>query len=603
MQRFLLSGCSRTVHPRSKNFLARCITSASNSTTAAGITQSPKSVIDRRYESTQPTMQNFSQSDFQELNIPGSASFPFATEKIGSFFQAQPILGNQYLEDVTIQAYLKRHVPPEILSTIDSDLKRFGQRVTEDIYQYHLECDRDLPRLERTDAWGNRVDRIITCTGWKMMHDIAAEEGLVAIPYERNQAEWSRLYAAVKFYLYLPSSGLYSCPLAMTDGAAKIIESLGRPSELEVAYRRLTSRNPREFWTSGQWMTERRGGSDVARGTETLAQPQPDGTFKLYGYKWFSSATDSDMTFTLARVMDADGQVTQGTGGLSLFYLETRLADGKLNNIRVQKLKNKLGTRQVPTAELLLDGVVAHKVSEHGRGVAGIANMLTLTRIHNSLCAAASMRRMVNFSRDYATRRQAFGKIIKDYPLHVQNLARMEVETRAATLFVLEVSRLLGREDMNVATDHEKTMLRLLTPLVKLYTGKQAMSVLSEGLESFGGQGYIEDTGLPVLLRDGQVLSIWEGTTNILSLDVLRAIMKSGGDTLQQFGISIDHKLAGSGGNQDLADSSARIKQASGDILKFAQTQQDSMEMAARDFAYSLSRTYMDGASRTWLLS
>ncbi|GFN79983.1 isobutyryl-coa dehydrogenase, mitochondrial, partial [Plakobranchus ocellatus] len=156
-----------------------------------------------------------------------------------------------------------------------------------------------------------------------------------------------RLYQMAQFYLYEPSAGLYGCPLAMTNGAARTIEVS-------------MCRDPQTFWTSGQWMTEKRGGSDVAGGTETVAVEQPEGTYKLYGYKWFSSATDADITLTLARIVDDHGSTVKGTRGLSLFYLDVK---GQKSNIQLVKLKNKLGTRQLPTAELLIEGATAHKVS------------------------------------------------------------------------------------------------------------------------------------------------------------------------------------------------------------------------------------------------
>merc|ERR1719305_561175 len=232
---------------------------------------------------------------------------------------------------------------------------------------------------------------------------------------------------------------MYSCPLAMTDGAAATIKALGLQSDMEEAWSGLTSRDPNEFWTSGQWMTEPRGGSDVNSSTETVAVPDEEGKWRLHGYKWFSSATDSDMALTLARVV-RDGRI----GGLSMFYLKTRGEDGQLNGIQVAKMKNKLGTRQLPTAELLLDGTEAAMVGEEGRGIASISSMLTVTRLHNTAAAVGSMRKVSSLARDYATRRQAFGKRLAEHPLHIQTLARMEVETRGCLVLLLELARLQG---------------------------------------------------------------------------------------------------------------------------------------------------------------
>lgn len=565
-------------------------------------------VLRRAVEST--TRHKLSSSSPQSLNHVRSASvaktftkpemepaldsLSFSSAKIGCFFQERPVLNNPFLEDALLRSYLMRHLQQE---AVISDLRAFGGRLVDEVDGWGRDCEVSPPQLVQYDPWGRRVDLIHTSAAWKRMKDLSATEGLVSIGYERHYGEWSRVYQMSKLFLFSPSSGLYTCPLAMTDGAAKVIESLGISWPVEEAFNRLTTRKAECFWTSGQWMTERQGGSDVANGTETIAVPQTDGSYKLYGYKWFTSATDADMTLTLARVQDASGATIPGSRGLSLFYAEVRRdKNGQLKGIEVQKLKDKLGTRQMPTAELLLDGLPAQRISVEGRGVASIANMLTITRIHNSLSAAGAMRRVVQLARDYATRRKAFGKFLKDHSLHMQTLARMEVETRAAFLLVMDVCRLLGREETGIATELDTNLLRLLTPVVKLYTGKQAVAVVSEGLESFGGQGYIEDTGLPGLLRDAQVLSIWEGTTNVLSLDVLRCVARSSGMVFCAYFSHTKSLLAGA---SEISTLSPAVKAVQGALSKLELMVQEAvnkepsyLELAARDLAYSLARIY-----------
>ncbi|XP_062310532.1 acyl-CoA dehydrogenase family member 11-like isoform X1 [Osmerus eperlanus] len=519
----------------------------------------------------------------------------FSRAGIGAFFQDRPVLKNPFLEDALLKSYLRRHVPHQ---AVLSDLCQFGEKLSTEVDGWGRECEVTPPTLVHFDPWGRRVDHIVTSPAWGRMKDLSAKEGMVAIGYERTYGEWSRVYQMSKLYMYSPSSGLFTCPLAMTDGAAKVMQSLGVPWTVEEAFGRLTSRDPDRFWTSGQWMTERRGGSDVGSGTETVAVRQGDGSYKLHGFKWFTSATDADVTLTLARVQDRKGSTTQGSRGLSLFYAEvSRDQDGLLRGIEVQRLKDKLGTRQMPTAELLLDGLPAHKLSEDGRGVASIANMLTVTRIHNSVAAVGAMRRVVQLSRDYATRRTAFGKLLKEHPLHMQTLARLEVETRGAFLLVMDVCRLIGREETGHASQLEAHLLRLLTPVAKLYTGKQAVAVVSEGLESFGGQGYIEDTGLPGLLRDAQVLSIWEGTTNVLSLDVLRCVARSSGQVLQAYFTYTKTLLEAASGVPALAPAVAAVDSALSGLGVFVQAAASRppsyLQLAARDLAYSLARIYM----------
>ncbi|CAH1801951.1 unnamed protein product [Owenia fusiformis] len=534
-----------------------------------------------------------SEVKMQEPKLKNQEKMPFSGQQIGEFFQAQPNLGNQFAEDTFLQDTLKRLMPNKVYEAVNPDLTKFGHRVATDIMKLGEQCEKEQPRLIQYDAWGKRVDKIVTCQAWRDLHDVSATEGLIAIPYERQYAQWSRLYQMAKLYLFNPSGGLYPCPLAMTDGAARSIEALDLKGNLGEAFSHLTSRDPKRFWTSGQWMTERKGGSDVGEGTETLAVAQDDGTYRLYGYKWFTSATDSDMALTLARIVDDDGQPTPGSKGLSMFYLELRDKDGNLQNISIQRLKDKLGTRQLPTAELLLTGIPAIKVSDEGRGVATISHMLTITRIYNSISAVAGMRRIVALARDFSTKRRAFGKLICDHSLHMQTLSRMEVETRAALGLVFEMVRLLGLEETGIATEQQRLLLRFLTPMAKLYTAKQGVAVASEGLECFGGQGYMEDTGIPALLRDAQVLPIWEGTTNILSMDILRALMKSSGESLEVYANEIQTKLQSGASVQSLSGPSSRVSCALSSLGTFIMGSQDKLEMAARDLAYSLARTYM----------
>uniref|UniRef100_A0A672IJF3 Acyl-CoA dehydrogenase family member 11-like n=1 Tax=Salarias fasciatus TaxID=181472 RepID=A0A672IJF3_SALFA len=509
-------------------------------------------------------------SPIQTVGVEPCHALPFTRARIGSFFQERPELKNPFLEDALLRGYLRRHLPHQ---AVFSDLCAFGERVCKEVDGWGRECEVTPPRLVHFDPWGRRVDHIVTSPAWKRMKDLSAQEGLVAIGYERSYGEWSRVYQMSKLYIYSPSSGLYTCPLAMTDGAAKVIQSLGVSRPVEEAFSRLTSRQPESFWTSGQWMTERQGGSDVASGTETVAVPQTDGWYKLHGFKWFTSATDADMTLTLARVQDRTGATTPGSKGLSLFYAEvSRGEDGRLRGIEVQRLKDKLGTRQMPTAELLLDGLPAHRLSEEGRGVASIANMLTITRIHNSVSAAAAMRRQVTLD-------------IEGGPF-----------SSGAFLLMMDVCRLLGREECGVATQLDSHLLRLLTPVVKLYTGKQAVAVVSECLESFGGQGYIEDTGLPGILRDAQVLSIWEGTTNVLSLDVLRCMARSSGMVVHAYFSHVKSLLAGASSVSSLAPAVKAVDSALSELEGFVQAAASRgpgyLQLSARDLAYSLARIY-----------
>ncbi len=502
------------------------------------------------------------------------------------FFQTPPVLTNQYQDDGVLRAWLKAHVPGEVLQDIQPGLEKLGARAAGEMLAMAADAVAHPPRHIPYDPWGRRVDRIEVAEGWRSLHRVAAEEGIVATAYERRHGSWSRVHQCARLYLYNPSSAICSCPMAMSDGAARVLEVYAESALTNHLLPHLLSRDSGNFWTAGQWMTERTGGSDVG-GTTTLALLE-NGSYRLHGTKWFTSAITCQIAMTLARdeALDANGK-------LSLFCLELRDAHDNLNNIFVHQLKDKLGTKALPTAELTLQGTPAVRIGEPGRGVKIITTILNITRFYNAVCAVSYMRRGLALAEDYARKRRAFGKLLIEHPLHRETLADLQAEFTGALHLVMHLGMLLGRDETGAASSDDQALLRLLTPVAKLYTGKQAITVASEVLECFGGQGYIEDTGLPSLLRDCQVLSIWEGTTNVLSLDVLRVIEKA--DVLEVLAADVTRRLAGLQ-RPELAVLRVSIQRAMKDIIAWpgnaAKSGRDSLEAGARRFAFSIARLY-----------
>ena len=501
------------------------------------------------------------------------------------FVQQPPQLGNQYEDDFTLRSYLSRTLPEDVLVEVRPSLTLMGERAGGELYRLQLADRENEPVLTQWDAWGNRIDRIEVTPLWKRAERLAAEQGLVAAAYERRHGAFSRVCQFALAYLFTPSTDLYSCPLAMTDGAARALLAAANERLIARAVTHLTSRDPRRFWTSGQWMTETVGGSDVGL-TETAAR-QENGGWRLYGRKWLTSAITSQMALTLAR---PEGNPAGGRG-LALFYVETRDAQGRPNRILVNRLKEKLGTRKVPTAELTLDGTPAEPVAGASDGVRSIAPMLNVTRTWNSVSACALMRRGLALARDYARKRAVFGASLIDKPLHLDTLAGLQAELFGAFHLTFLVIELLGRSEAGQASEQHEQLLRILTPVAKLVTGRQVVQVLSEVIESFGGSGYVEDTGLPMLLRDAQVLPIWEGTTNVLSLDVLRALDAGGG--LAVVRREVGYVLQGVR-EPDLVRISARVEkaleQAEMWLGQAAKAGTDQLEAGARRFAMTVGR-------------
>lgn len=507
---------------------------------------------------------------------------------MSDFFQTAPSLGNQYDEDRVLKTYLAWKLPAAMLHELEPELHHLGQRVIEDIQQLGQEAEASPPQHIPYDPWGKRIDQIKVSPAWTALDKIAAEEKLIALAYERRHGALSRIHQFAKLYLFHPSSAIYTCPLAMTDGAARALELYADAALKKRAFPHLTATDPAQFWTSGQWMTERSGGSDVS-GTATIAKADGD-QFRLSGVKWFTSATTSQMAMTLARIEGAPA----GSKGLSLFYLELRDENGALNGIRINRLKDKLGTRALPTAELTLENAAATLVGGAGDGVKKIASLFNITRIYNACCAVGYMRRALALARDYANKRVAFGRPLSQHSLHVETLANMQVEFSAAFHLVFHAVELLGKEEVGEASAAERAVLRLLTPLAKLYTAKQAIVLSSEALEAFGGAGYIEDTGLPQLLRNAQVLSIWEGTTNILSLDALRAIHReNAGEAfltdMQQRLDQIAHPqlLLAKNTTQD------NVQTLQHYLHSMAKMSDEEQQTGARQFAFAMTQTYI----------
>jgi alkylation response protein AidB-like acyl-CoA dehydrogenase len=500
------------------------------------------------------------------------------------FEQVPPSLGNQYDSDPLLREYVERTLPAELLERFEPEYRELGELNGGELYRLSLADLENEPVHRVWDAWGNRIDEVEVTEVWKRAQALCAEHGLVAAGYDAELGAYARVHQHILNYVAQASLDTYNCPLAMTDGAARTLLDSGNQALIDHALPRLLSRDPATMWTSGQWMTERIGGSDVGQ-TETIARRDGD-RWRLYGTKWFTSATTADMALTLAR---PEGNPPGGRG-LAMFYLELRNEDGKLQNLHINRLKDKFGTRKLPTAELTLDGVEAIPVAGLESGVRNITPMLNVTRTWNAVAAVLGMQRAVALTRDYANKRKAFGAALIDKPLHVDTMADMIAETQGAFLLAFRVVELLGRIESGEASQAEQLLSRLLTPIGKLTTGKQAVAVASEALESFGGAGYVNDTGLPKLLADAQVLPIWEGTTNVLSLDTLRALKQDGvwdayvGEVQARLEATTDPRL------QAAVEQCQAAVQHAGRWLEATLSERDLLEAGARRFAMTLGR-------------
>jgi acyl-CoA dehydrogenase len=433
---------------------------------------------------------------------------------------------NTFAADPALRSALRARLGPDVLEWAEPQLLQVGSLASDEIRRWGDECERQPAQLRSIDPWGDRVDEVVYPEAWRKLAATAARMGCAGLPYERSALEIAgpsvRVVHAALSYLFEPGAATYYCPVAMTDAAARVLDEFGPDDLRERWFGHLVSRDPAQAWTAGQWMTEQQGGSDV--GANEVTARREGGGWRLYGRKFFCSNVGGEMVLALARP-EGGGP---GTRGLGLFLIPRLLPGGARNSYRIDRLKDKLGTRAMATGEVTLEGAHAELVGVLENGFAQMTPMLNITRFHNSISSAASMRRGLMLARGYAGQRRAFGKLLQDQPLHRQVLVELAVEAEACLLLTLRLAELLGRVEQKVATEQEQRVFRLGTSLTKLYTAKRAVAAASEAIEAFGGQGYMEDTGLPRLLRDSQVLPIWEGTTNVLSLDSLRVLAKPG---------------------------------------------------------------------------
>lgn len=397
----------------------------------------------------------------------------------------------------------------------------------EEIEPLAAEADRHGPVLRSHDRDGNRIDEVVYHPAYREMERLAYGSGIVGLRYDDAiRAQRGRIPYAVIYslgYLFAQAdSGLY-CPICMTDGVARVIEKFGSEKLQCEFIPKLASRDRAQLFQGAMFLTEKQGGSDVGLNECRAARDgEHEDIWRLYGDKWFCSNVSAEAILALAR---PDG-APEGTRGLGLFLVPKTLDDGSRNHYRINRLKDKLGVRTMATGEVTFDGAIAHVVGDITRGFSLMTEMLNLSRLYNSVASVAIMRRVLFEAVRHACSHVAFRRPIADHPLMQRTLAELIVEHEAATALVFEAIRQLDAAD--AGSEEAARALRLLTPLTKYFTARRAVQAASEAMEVLGGNGYIEEFITARLLRDAQVLPIWEGTTNILVLDALRAMNKEG---------------------------------------------------------------------------
>lgn len=428
---------------------------------------------------------------------------------VDSFFTADPAL---------LPLLRQALAPADVAAAMDW-LEELGAQAAQELDALAITADRNTPVLHQWDRTGERVDRIEHHPAFDRLNQVAFEEhGFAAMSHRPGVHGWNgtvphALKYALCYEFVQAEFGLF-CPISMTDSAARLLRKAGGPEHTEYV-EALTSTDPDRRVTGAMFMTEQQGGSDVGK-TATQAVLR-DGEWFLTGRKWFCSNPTAEVIMTLARVPGGP----EGTKGLGLFLVPRHRPGGALNGLRIDRLKDKLGARSFASAEVTLEDCYAIPVGPLESGFRTMTEMVNSSRLSNAVRSAGLMRRAVTSAVEFAREREAFGRPLFDAPLMRQTLLPLVVTAEAALALTMLTAVSLQASD--AGEELGRAQARVLTPLAKLVITKRARQVVSEALEVRGGNGYIEEWPEARLLRDAHLGSIWEGSSNIIALDVLRA--------------------------------------------------------------------------------
>lgn len=431
--------------------------------------------------------------------------------------QAPPLVGHDVVaSDAALTEALVRHGSAALVD----DLAPLGREAgSAEAREHGVLANRHHPVLVPYDRWGNRVDEVDFHPSWHWLMGRAVAHGLQAAPWEQQEAgdPHAHLRRAAGFVAWSQTEPGHGCPISMTYAA---VPALRTDPAIAAAWTPLLAarsydpgvRAPAQKTgaLAGMGMTEKQGGSDV-RANVTRARPTADdGWYTLHGHKWFTSAPMNDVFLVLG----------QADGGLTCFVVPRVLADGTRNRIDVVRLKDKLGNRSNASGELELDGTLAQRLGEEGRGVRTIIEMVAATRLDCVLGSAALMRHALAEASWHVAHRSAFGGLLVDKPLMQNVVADLAVESEAATALAMRLAAAVDRPE----DPHEVALRRIALPLAKFWVCKRTPAMVAEALECLGGNGYVEESGLPLMFRESPLNSVWEGSGNVNALDVLRAL-------------------------------------------------------------------------------
>ena len=422
---------------------------------------------------------------------------------------------NLWNADRLFQSFVKQHH----LEPIPSVLKTFGQYAGEEQFEHGENANKNKPVLHAFDRYGRRIDKVDFHPSYHALMASAMKNCVHSHSWRNASSQGAHVIRAALLYMHSQADAGTTCPLTMTHAAVpaikygknlpaywleKLINGIYDPRELPAF--------EKNGITVGMGMTEKQGGSDVRRNT-TRAEKQANGSYDVTGHKFFYSAPMCDAHLILA----------QADGGLSCFLLPRIRENGELNNVRIQRLKDKLGDWSNASSEVEFQQATAYLLGDEGRGVSVIIDMVSLTRLDCMIGSSALMRQALVQAMHHVSHRDAFGKTLIKHPLMQNVLADLIIESAAATALTMRVAKAVDQSSSN---SHEAALARISTAIGKYWICKRTATFVNEAQECLGGIGYVEENTMPRMYRQAPLNSIWEGSGNVQCLDVLRAMSK-----------------------------------------------------------------------------
>ncbi|WP_169542837.1 acyl-CoA dehydrogenase family protein [Sneathiella aquimaris] len=437
---------------------------------------------------------------------------------------------NFYDIDLSLRQLLNLYMPKDLQAHMESHFRRLGALAGNEMDIWSRDADRHSPQLHTRDARGRNEDWVEFHPSYRKMEQVAFEDfGLHAMSNRSGVLGWQdKVPPVAKYvfqYLFGQSEFGQLCPISATETTAMLINRYGDEKIRELFFNKMVSQDMDQLLKGGQFMTEKPGGSDVSN--TALQARFEDGEWRVYGEKWFCSCADADVILMLARPEGAPS----GNAGIGLFALPRHLEDGSRNRYRLVRLKNKMGSKSMASAEIIFEGATVYPLGDVGahenRGLKMMMDQVNMSRLSHGVRAASMMRRCLNESLAVAGYRRAFGGKLIEKPLLRRQLMKLMVPTEQALSLYLYTAKMMEAGD---AGDKKAArMTRILTPLLKYRTARDNVRVATGAMEIRGGNGYIEDWVNPRLVRDAHLGVLWEGTSNINSLDVVnRAVAKVG---------------------------------------------------------------------------